>query len=216
MNTKLQLLFSFTVYFTLTFNLQAQPIAHDTIIPAYTLQDCIHYALQGCKRGKNAVLTLKEAKHDIKKGLWDLMPTVYADMHLAGSDGFIFAPQKHHTEQGNATMDFSIKGPFFDAQYFSNFKKRQFEKKIAEKTYTKTQEAIIEEVSKAYYTILFNQEHLESANSNFKILQILLHEIEIKYNNGFVEKLELDRIKIRYNHAQVEQKKTRHSLEGCL
>ncbi|GIR72957.1 MAG: hypothetical protein CM15mP75_4690 [Flammeovirgaceae bacterium] len=64
---------------------------------------------------------------------------------------------------------------------------------------------IHESVSKAYYTTLNTKSRVDLVNSNIDRLDALLKQTKSLYENGFVEKLDLDRIQVSFNNLKSEK-----------
>ena len=64
---------------------------------------------------------------------------------------------------------------------------------------------IHESVSKAYYTTLNTKSRVDLVDSNIDRLDALLKQTKSLYENGFVEKLDLDRIQVSFNNLKSEK-----------
>ena len=66
---------------------------------------------------------------------------------------------------------------------------------------------------KAYYTVLNTRSRVNLVLSNLNRLSILLDETKQLYDNGFIEKLDVDRIQVAYNNLKSEQIKAETYLK---
>jgi outer membrane protein TolC len=77
--------------------------------------------------------------------------------------------------------------------------------KLSEKMTERNVIDIHESVSKAYYTTLNTKSRVDLVNSNIDRLDALLKQTKSLYENGFVEKLDLDRIQVSFNNLKSEK-----------
>jgi outer membrane protein TolC len=90
---------------------------------------------------------------------------------------------------GNWTFD--IDQLIFDGAYFVGIEAARTFRELAKKENVRARIDIIEGVSKAYYTVLVNEQEIELLEKNFNRLDTLLRETQSMYENGFAEKLML-------------------------
>ncbi len=96
----------------------------------------------------------------------------------------------------------------FNGSYFVGLSATKELEKLSNKLTQRTEIDIYESVSKAYYTVLNTKSRIELVNSNLERLLTLLEESKQLYDNGFIEKLDIDRITVSYNNLQSEKIKT--------
>jgi outer membrane protein len=95
----------------------------------------------------------------------------------------------------------------FDGQFFVGLQAQRAVLDLAKKNTQRTETDIQSEVSKAYYNVLIMDKRLELLNTNVERLGKLRNDTKALYDNGFVEKLDVDRITVTYNNLVVERDK---------
>tara|TARA_B100001989_G_scaffold246367_1_gene217185 strand:- start:87 stop:1079 length:993 start_codon:yes stop_codon:yes gene_type:complete len=93
----------------------------------------------------------------------------------------------------------------FNGSYFVGLSAAKELIKLSEKMTERDVIDIHESVSKAYYTTLNTKSRVDLVNSNIDRLDALLKQTKSLYENGFVEKLDLDRIQVSSNNLRSEK-----------
>ena len=93
----------------------------------------------------------------------------------------------------------------FNGSYFVGLSATKELEKLSNKLTQRTEIDIYESVSKAYYTVLNTKSRIDLVNNNIERLLTLLEESKQLYDNGFIEKLDIDRITVSYNNLQSEK-----------
>jgi outer membrane protein TolC len=83
---------------------------------------------------------------------------------------------------------------------------------MAQKNVTRTRNDVAVEVIKSYYRVLVLKESKKVVESNVNRVKKLHDDTKALYNNGFVEKVDLDRIEVAYNNTVAESEKFDRSL----
>ena len=102
-------------------------------------------------------------------------------------------------------VDFNVNQMIFNGSYFVGLAATKELEKLSNKLTRRTEIDIYESVSKAYYTVLNTKSRIQLVNSNIERLSILLEESKQLYDNGFIEKLDIDRITVSFNNLQSEK-----------
>ncbi len=191
----------------------------------FTLTECIDYALKNSellkiteleKQNSNAVIGETRGiglpqvnvngglnyNYEIQKSIIDFSnfdPTL-----PEGSEEEIAFGQAY---DGNLT--FGVDQLIFDGSYFVALQAARTFRELSTKEHIKTEIDVIESVSKAYYTVLINQERLELLDKNYSRIDTLLRETRAMYENGFAEKIDVDRIRVNLNNTKVERDRLR-------
>ena len=113
-------------------------------------------------------------------------------------------------------MDFGISQMIFNGSYFVGLAASKALIELSEKQTVRAKVDLIESVKKAYYIVLNTKERLNLVNSNLERIKSLLNDTEILYENGFVEKLDVDRIKVSYNNLNAEKIKAERLYDLSL
>ena len=93
----------------------------------------------------------------------------------------------------------------FDGQYFVGLQAQRAVLAMTQKVTEKSVTDVQAEVSKAYYNVLITNERLELLETNVERIKKLRDDTKALYEQGFVEKLDLDRINVTYNNLVVER-----------
>ena len=189
-----------------------------------TLDDCIELALKNNENLKNSILEENISKAVSKEYLAVGLPQINVDGGLKYNyevqksliDISRFMPgvpegteqevQFGQTYEGR--FDFNIDQMIFNGSYFVGLSATKELEKLSNKLTQRTEIDIYESVSKAYYTVLNTKSRIDLVNSNIERLLTLLEESKQLYDNGFIEKLDIDRITVSYNNLQSEKIKT--------
>ncbi len=107
--------------------------------------------------------------------------------------------------QHSSTAGITLSQMLFDGSYFVGLQAARTYTELAQRSFEQNKVQVAEQVTKAYYTILVNQERQELIASNFNRLDTLLRETKLLYENGFVEKIDVDRLSVQYNNLKTEK-----------
>ena len=197
-----------------------------------SLDECLQMALSNNENLKNSILEENVSKmtsreylsvgfpqiqfetglkynFEIQKSLIDIskfMPGV-----PEGTEQEVSFGQKY-----DGIMDLGINQMIFNGSYFVGLAASRALIELSEKQTVRTKVDIIESVNKAYYVVLNTKERLSLVNSNLDRIESLLNDTEILYENGFVEKLDVDRIKVSYNNLNAEKIKAERLYDLSL
>src|SRR5690606_21949982 len=72
------------------------------------------------------------------------------------------------------------------------------------KEYIKTKIDVAEAVMKAYYSVLVAEEGLRITKNNFSRLDSLLKETKVMFENGFVERIDMNRTQVQFNNVEAQ------------
>ena len=197
-----------------------------------SLDECLQMALSNNENLKNSILEENVSKmtsreylsvgfpqiqfetglkynFEIQKSLIDIskfMPGV-----PEGTEQEVSFGQKY-----DGIMDLGINQMIFNGSYFVGLAASKALIELSEKQTVRAKVDIIESVNKAYYVVLNTKERLTLVNSNLDRIESLLNDTEILYENGFVEKLDVDRIKVSYNNLNAEKIKAERLYDLSL
>lgn len=193
---------------------------------AFSLQQAIDFALQNQNNIKNAVLDEQIAKAKVKEitgmGLpqinasFDMkdfleIPTSLIPAEFFGGPPGSFAAVKFGT-QYQATAGLDASQLIFSGDYFLGLKASKVFVELSQKSIQRTKIETAATVSKAYYTVLVNQERIKLMDANVARIKKALDDTKALYDNGFVEKIDYDRLSVTYNNLLVEQEKVNRLL----
>jgi outer membrane protein TolC len=101
----------------------------------------------------------------------------------------------------------------FDGSYFVGLKAAKTYKELSTKSLTASKIDVTEAVTKAYYSVLVNRDRLKLLDINVGRLDTVLRETRAMYENGFVEKIDLDRLEVQLNNLNTEKQKVERLAE---
>ena len=186
-----------------------------------SLSECIDLAIENNENLKNSILEEKISKalsneylsigfpqinfdggikynHEVPKSLLDIsrfMPGV-----PEGTEQEVQFGQAY-----DGRVDLFVNQMVFNGSYFVGLSAAKELVKLSEKMTKRNVIDIHESVSKAYYTTLNTKSRVDLVNSNIDRLDALLKQTKSLYENGFVEKLDLDRIQVSFNNLKSEK-----------
>ena len=186
-----------------------------------SLSECIDLAIENNENLKNSILEEKISKalsneylsigfpqinfdggikynHEVPKSLLDIsrfMPGV-----PKGTEQEVQFGQAY-----DGRVDLFVNQMIFNGSYFVGLSAAKELVKLSEKMTKRNVIDIHESVSKAYYTTLNTKSRVDLVNSNIDRLDALLKQTKSLYENGFVEKLDLDRIQVSFNNLKSEK-----------
>jgi outer membrane protein len=106
---------------------------------------------------------------------------------------------------GNAGL--TINQLLFSSTYLVGLKAAGTYKELAYKTEQQTQIQVVENVTKAYYAVLVNNERINLFDNNIARVDSLLRSTTAMNKNGFAEEIDVDRIKVTLNNLKSERLK---------
>ena len=204
-----------------------------------TLRESIRYALENNVDAKNAQLEVLIAKATIgeqrSQGLPQISSTLEFTRNLQppllilpaeaggiiggdGGDGGVSVGSPSDVTvipfavnyQSNLTT--TVEQMIFNGSYFVGLRAAKTLRELTDFDREKVQIDVVENVKKAYFTVLVNEERRVLINSNLDRLEQLLNETTAMYEAGFVEKLDISRIKVQYNNLKTEYDRINTSI----
>jgi outer membrane protein TolC len=208
--------------------LQAQQ--NDTASYSFTLQQSVDYALQHNTSVQNATLDQVAANNKVKEVIGIGLPQIsstfqvqdYLDIPTSLIPGEFFGgppgsyiPVKFGTKY-NASLGFSASQIVFSGSWFLGVKASQIYQDLAQKNVDRTRIETQADVTKAYYTVMVNQEKKLLIDANLAKLKKTKDDTKALFDNGFVEKIDLDRITVAYNNLVTEADNIKRLLDLSL
>ncbi|MFM7727613.1 MAG: TolC family protein, partial [Flavobacteriales bacterium] len=184
-------------------------------------REAIDYALAHHKDIANANLDAKISDAQVKEiigiGLPQLngsvdikdffeLPTNLIPGEFFGGAPWSFIPVKFGT-QWQSTAGITASQLLFDPSYLVGVQATKTIRELANKNLTRTRIETAASVYKAYYALLLVRERRKVIDANVARLFKLKKDTKALYNNGFVEKIDLDRVNLAYNNVVSEKEK---------
>lgn len=217
-----------TVLFALGGSLFAQQ--QDTSSYTFSLKQSVDYALEHSTSVKASQYDQIQATEKTREVLGIALPQVSGTFQVQdfieiptslipaevfGGPPGQFIPVQFGT-QWNTSATFSASQLLFSGTWLYGLKGAQVYQSLAQKNVTRTRIETSSEVTKAYYTALVNQERKVLLSSNLERLKKIKDDTKALYDNGFVEKIDLDRITVTYNNLVTEVNNIQRLLDLSL
>ncbi|MCE7862583.1 MAG: TolC family protein [Bacteroidetes bacterium CHB5] len=200
---------------------------------AFTLQQCIQYALENSVQVQNARLDEAIAQARVHETIGIGLPQISGSamvMHnnklprffntYNGPGGFfdfssipgiqvgdVVAAENFFQLKSSGDMNVSVNQLIFSGSYIVGLKASKTYKELSYKATDQSKEQIVQQVTKAYYTVLINKERITLFSSNIARVDSLLKNTKALYENGFAESIDADRIQVTLNNLIVERDK---------
>lgn len=194
---------------------------------AYSLDECIQFALENNKNIQNAQLGFEASRYKVGEILADGLPQINASADLGynfkvptsfipaeffGGEPGTFSPVQFSPAY-NGTASLNLNQMIFDGSYFVGLKASRTYTELSRKEKIKSEIDVVADVSKAYYLALVNKDRLELIERNYARVDSLYRETQIMFENGFAEKIDVSRIKVQLNNLSVEKNNFQNTLE---
>jgi outer membrane protein len=202
---------------------------------AYTLQQCINYALQNSNTVKNSQADYESALARVGEIRAIGLPQVSGAISVVdnpklkrffaqnGASPLIFDPTKPKGEvltspnffqlRSSADANATISQLLFDGSYVVAISSSSTYRELAQKSIVQSKTQAVEGVTKAYYMVLINQERLKLLDVNLMRLDSTLYQTRAMNKSGIVEKIDVDRLEVAYNNLMTERLKFENMME---
>lgn len=205
----------------MTYSSQAQE-ANKT---SFSLQEAIDYSVKHSPNHLNSELDQQNAEYKRKEvrglglpqisGSIDVkdyidLPTslfprsVFGDTTAGPED---FAAVKFGTKY-NATAGLSASQLIFSSDYIFALKASKEYLNLSKISVTRSKLDLAAQVSKAYYTVLVNNDRFKLLEANIVRLKKILDDTKAMNQQGFVELIDVERLEVQYNNLLTEKDKT--------
>jgi outer membrane protein TolC len=189
---------------------------------SFTLKQAVEYALENNVKAKNAQLDERIAKMKVREITTIGFPKISASYGINNNyiiqkailpDGAIFggppgeplALEFQPQFGGNASVN--LNQLVFDGSYIVGLQAARTYRELASRSSEITMTEIAENVKKAYYGVLVNQERLVRIESGLQQMDLLLAEMKVQFANGFIEKIDVDRLQVQRNNLALDREK---------
>ncbi len=201
-----------------------------------TLQQCIEYACKNTALMQKSALDeqIAQAQNQEYLGIglpqingsaqllynFELRPAFLPAFFLAQGTGSppdpnaefvpvrgIFAPRY----QGDAGI--TISQLIFNGSYFVGLQAAKKNKELAKQTTQANKMTTIENVTKAYYSLLVAQERAKLIDANIARLDSLVKDVKALNQQGFAENIEVTRLEVTANNLRAEKMKVDRLIE---
>ncbi len=204
-----------------------------TTTTSFSLDECIQYALENTVNVKNARIDEQIAEARVKETVGIGLPQIdgsvnlthneklprffasYAvaqgfaenDLNLGLADNDIVASQNFFQLPSGGNALLTLNQLLFNSAFLVGLKAAGTYKELTYKTTEQTQIQTIENVAKAYYAVLVNNERIDLFDNNIARVDSLLRTTRALNANGFAEAIDVDRIQVTLNNLKSERLK---------
>jgi len=202
----------------------------DTATYTFSLKQSVDFALEHSTAIKSAEFDQEQAKEKTQEVMGIALPQISAGFQIQdfieiptslipaeifGGPPGQFIPVQFGTRY-NTSATISATQLLFNGTWLYGVKGAQVYQDLALKNVARTQIETSSEVTKAYYTAMVNQERKTLLNANLDRLKKIKDDTKALYDNGFVEKIDLDRITVTYNNLVTEVNNIQRLLDLSL
>lgn len=200
---------------------------------AYTLEQCIQYALANSPTVKNSVIDERIADARVKETRGIGLPQIDASVALQHNqklprffgqydadapfslippmnglqDGDIVAGQNFFQLKSNGNAGLTINQILFNGSYLVGLKAANAYRELSVKNTQQTKEQTIQQVMKAYYGVIINKDRIQLFDNNIARVESLLNTTRALNENGFAESIDVDRLQVTLNNLKSEREK---------
>ena len=207
--------------------------AQESEVKTFTLEQCVKYALDNSYSTANAKIDEQIAAAKVRETIGIGLPQVTGSagithnqklsrffttynpnggfIDLSGVPGIqagnVVAAQNFFQLKSSGMASLSINQIIFNGSYLVGLQAANAYKELSVKTTDQTNEQVIEQVTKAYYSVLVNRERMKLFDSNINRVDSLLITTRALNENGFAESIDVDRIQVTLNNLKTEKSK---------
>lgn len=196
---------------------------------SFSLQQAVDYAMKNSPSILNADLDMKNAEYKRKetagiglpqiKGSFDLKDYIEIPTQLIPAAAFdptapsdAFAPVKFGTKY-NATAGVSASQVIFSSDYIFALKAQKQYLSLSRISLVRTKAELVQQVSKAYYTVLISRDRIKALDANVKMLKKTFDDTKAMNEQGLVELIDVERLEVQYNNLATELDKTNRLVQ---
>src|SRR5690554_5056374 len=201
-------------------------------MPAITLEESIEYALENKILVKNAQLNIAASKATVGETTAQGLPQITGNVDVNKSliipsqpfPAIFFDPEAAEGEfipvqfspEYSGNLGVTVNQMIFNGSYFVGLQAAKTYRQLAEYDKVKTELDVIENVKKAYYSVLVSQEREELVQANLSRIDTLLKETRVMFETGFSEKIDVSRIQVQHNNLNTELDRVRTATKVSM
>ncbi len=189
---------------------------------SYTLREAVDYTIKNHISIKNAQIDILNAEARVSELKGIGLPQVSGNVNYTNNliiqkvfipaktfdptakEGDVIAAEFGVANSGQAGLNLSQ--ILFDGSYLLGLKAADVYKELSKKTLTQTKQQAAENVTKAYYSILVNDERIKLLKLNIGRLDSLLKDTRALNVQGFAEKIDVQRLEVQMSNLKTETK----------
>lgn len=193
----------------------------------FTLEESVAYALENNVTAKNARLETLISRATVKETTAAGLPQITGTINLNYNPSIpvVFLPNQPPFGDPSNPSDviparfgvsyqsgaiLNLSQMIFDGSFFVGLRAAKTFQKLTDLNLVKAENDVIENVKKAYYGVLVNQERIRLATVTLARIDSLLSDTKALFQAGFAEKIDISRIQVQRNNSytQLERSKT--------
>ena len=116
--------------------------------------------------------------------------------------------QKH-----NLSLGLNAEGILFDGNFLKGLKAAKQFIALSQKQKILTEQEIINNVIRAYQSVLIVERNRSIIDNNISNIQVLLESAQLTYDNGYAEQLDVDRLELSLQNLKIEEEKLERLIE---
>lgn len=203
---------------------------------AFTLKQCIEYAMTNNVSYKNATIDEYIAKSKVNDYIGTGLPQISGTVAVQHADplrrifgvgdgnpnflaggatipkGEVFAIPNFFQLANTADASATLTQLLFSSQFFVGLTAAKTYRELAVKNKEVTLVHVVENVTKAYYLALINLERKNLFDINISRVDSLLKQTKALNKSGFAEQLDVNRLEVTYNNLLTEKQKFDNAL----
>lgn len=209
---------------------RAQSPENNSTKQVFTLEEAVSYALANSNSARNSAIDEQIADARVKETRGIGLPQIDATAGIthniriqrffnqAGIVGSFTGQEIEGVAPSDvvaATNPFQLKSAgtasvtasqiIFNGSYLVGLQAARAYRDLSVKSSRLTQEDIVVQVTKAFYTTLINTERMKLFDSNLARVDSLLRTTTALYENGLAESVDVDRVRVTLNNLKVER-----------
>lgn len=185
----------------------------------FSLQQTVDYGMKNAVQVKNALLDIAIQQQTNKDITSAALPQITSNTNLTdylsiptnllpgeffGQPAGTFIPVKFGTKY-SVNSGVTLNQTLFDGQVFVGLQARKTSIDYKQKAAEVTQETIKANIHKVYYQLVVSKTQVQLLDANISRLEKLSHDTKVMYDNGFVEKLDIDKLDVQLTNLRTER-----------
>ena len=209
--------------------LSGAPVVAQQVV-TLNLSEAVDYALENNPTTKNARLELLISKATIKETTARGLPQINGAYNLDYNPKIpvVFLPnQPPFGDPSNPSdviparfgvsfssgLGVTVSQMIFDGSFFVGLRASKTLLELTNKDLKKAEIDVVENVKKAYFGVLVNQQRIRLAGANLSRIDTLLKETTALNEAGFVEKIDVSRVQVQRNNTFTQVQRSQTALE---
>ena len=209
--------------------LSGAPVVAQQVV-TLSLSEAVDYALENNPNTKNARLELLISKATIKETTARGLPQINGAYNLDYNPKIpvVFLPnQPPFGDPSNPSdviparfgvsyssgLGVTVSQMVFDGSFFVGLRAAKTLLELTNKDLKKAEIDVVENVKKAYFGVLVNQQRIRLAGANLSRIDTLLKETTALNEAGFVEKIDVSRVQVQRNNTYTQIQRGQAALD---